>query len=144
MRPSRNTHILLIEDNPADINLIKAELVKHSPNCTFTVATDGEQAMNILKSTTEDSSPDLVILDLNLPKVDGHKVLALLKSNPLFKQTPVVVFSSSSSIEDIRRVYESYGNCYIVKPFDLDAFQAAIQKIWEFWFEVSKLPEHSA
>lgn len=143
MRSIKNTRILLIEDNAADISLIKQNLLKHSPNCTFIIARDGEDAMKILKSSTEDSVPDLIILDLNLPKVSGYQVLSFLKSNSLFRQTPVVVFSTSSSAEDVRRVYENYGNCYIVKPFDLDEFQSAIQKIWEFWFQVSKLPEHS-
>ena len=134
--------IFLIEDNPGDIKLITSQLKLLMPNCTITIAHDGEQALEMLFSSPAKGLPDLIIMDLNLPKMTGHEVLAEIKKDARLRPVPVVIFSSSASPKDIFSAYENHGNCYIVKPFDYHEFNEAIKQAYEFWFHVSKLPNH--
>lgn len=132
--------IFLIEDNPGDIKLITSQLRILMPACSITIAHDGEQALELLLNSPVKALPDLVIMDLNLPKMTGHEVLSEIKKDTRLRSVPVVIFSSSASPKDIITAYENYGNCYIVKPFDYHEFNEAIRQAYEFWFQVSKLP----
>lgn len=134
------TNIFLIEDNPGDIKLITTQLKTLIPGCRISIAHDGEEALEMLRSTIPNAFPELIIMDLNLPKMTGHEVLAEIKNDVRLRTIPVVIFSSSASPKDILAAYENYGNCYIVKPFDYHEFNEAIRQAYEFWFQVSKLP----
>lgn len=135
--------ILLVEDNPADIRLTQ-ELFKESKikNNLF-VAKDGEEAILFLKKQGTFSDvprPDLILLDLNLPKKDGREVLAEIKSDGDLKLIPVIVLTTSNAEMDIFKSYDLYANCYINKPVDLDEFIRVIRSIEDFWFTIVKLP----
>jgi CheY-like chemotaxis protein len=132
--------IFLIEDNPGDIKLITSQLNILMPGCSITIAHDGEQALEMLFNAPGRTLPDLIMMDLNLPKMTGHEVLAEIKKDARLRSVPVVIFSSSASPKDILTAYENHGNCYIVKPFDYHEFNDAIRQAYEFWFRVSKLP----
>lgn len=135
--------ILLVEDNEADIRLTK-EAFKEGKVCNnLYVVKDGEAAMDFLKKRGDYSdrpTPDLILLDLNLPKKDGREVLKEIKEDAGFQKIPVVVLTSSKAEEDIARTYGDYANCYIIKPMDLDQFITIVQAIENFWFAVVKLP----
>jgi len=135
--------VLLVEDSPGDVRLTK-EAFKESKVCiNLRVATDGAQAMAFLKREGEYANaprPDLILLDLNLPKKDGREVLAEIKENPTLKSIPVVVLTTSASEEDILRSYLLHANCYITKPVGLDGFLKVVQSIDHFWLSVVKLP----
>jgi chemotaxis family two-component system response regulator Rcp1 len=140
---ARPVEVLLIEDSPADVALTK-ELLNGSrvPN-RVTVAGDGEQAMAILRRKGRHAAaavPDMIMLDLNLPRVDGRDVLAELKSDPMLRRIPVVVLSTSSAEHDIRQAYDQHVNAYVTKPIDLDQFIAVIAAIEAFWLTVARLP----
>ncbi len=135
--------ILLVEDNPGDVDLAK-EALKDSKimNDLYAVA-DGEEAMDFLfkrKKYTTAPRPDLVLLDLNLPKKDGREVLAEIKADPNLKRIPVVIMTISKDEEDILRTYNLHANCYIVKPLDLKQFLTVVKAIENFWFTIVKLP----
>ena len=135
--------ILLIEDNPADIRLMLEILKEGDIPSDFHVATDGEEGMRFLRQEAPFETaprPDLVFLDLNLPKIDGREVLRLVKSDPALKRIPVVVMSSSEAAEDVEHVYEYHANCYITKPVDLEEFEKVGQLIKSFWLRAVKLP----
>ena len=141
---SDNINILLIEDNPGDRQLIMQEFKSFGHNFNFTIKEDGEEAINYMLKLCEQHKPDfphLIILDLNLPRASGIEVLKQYKSNKHFAVTPIVVFSSSSSKSDILAAYSSHANCYISKPFSYEEFSEAIKSIWEFWFNITKLPK---
>src|SRR5688572_14447312 len=110
----QETNIFLIEDNPGDIKLITSQLKNLIPTCNITTAHDGEQALEmLLHSSASRTFPDLIIMDLNLPKMTGHEVLVELKKDSRLRAVPVVIFSSSASAKDISTAYENHGNCYI-------------------------------
>jgi CheY-like chemotaxis protein len=140
----RTTQILLIEDNLGDIRLIQ-EVMKESPyKHEMNIVTDGEQAIQYLRREGNFKNavmPNLILLDLNLPKKDGREVLSEIKSSPVHKFIPVVVFSSSEAEKDIQRTYDLFANAYVVKPFDFNKFSQVIQAIQRFWLEVVKLPQ---
>jgi CheY-like chemotaxis protein len=142
MRQTRQTNIFLIEDNPGDIKLITSQLKSLLPDCNITTAHDGEEALHKLveNANATKSFPDLIIMDLNLPKMTGHELLKEIKKEAKLRAIPVVIFSSSASPKDIITAYENHGNCYIVKPFDYHEFNEAIKQACDFWFNVSKLP----
>lgn len=140
------TKILIVEDNPGDIMLIKEALEEENGIDVIDVATNGEQAIKYLSKQGEyadKSKPDLVILDINLPRVNGHEVLEFIKNNESTKEMPVVMLSSSSSDSDISASYNNFANCYITKPMGVDNFTEVIQDIKNFWFNLVELPDKS-
>lgn len=130
--------ILLVEDNPADIELTKEALNVSKISLHIDVATDGEQAW--AKLNNEDN-PDLILLDLNLPKLDGRELLKKIKKNELLKHIPIIILTSSEAEEDIEAAYIEYANWYIQKPIDFGQFVLLIQSLDDFWFTVIKLPK---
>jgi CheY-like chemotaxis protein len=137
--------ILLVEDNPGDVRLTR-EALKEGKICNnLTVAEDGVEAMRILRREGKFSDaprPDLVLLDLNLPRKDGREVLAELKEDPELRRIPVVVLTTSKSEEDILRSYDLHANCYITKPVDLPQFLSVLNAVEEFWVTIVRLPQH--
>lgn len=135
--------ILLVEDNAADVRLTKEALKEGKVSNNLTVARDGEEALEILRKKgpyAGAARPDLILLDLNLPRKDGREVLATLKADPSLKHIPVVVLTTSSAEVDILKSYQLHANCYITKPVDLEQFVSVIRSIDEFWLTVVKLP----
>ena len=135
--------VLLVEDNPGDADLTRESLEESRLRLEIDVAVDGAQALDRLfrRPPYEAADPpDLVLLDLNLPKVGGREVLARLKQDPILHAIPVVVLTSSDAEHDIVGSYELGANCYVTKPVGLDAFQSIVRSIEDFWFTVVKLP----
>jgi CheY-like chemotaxis protein len=143
---SSEVKVMVVEDNPGDIKLIQEHLKEIDPNCQFRIYTDGDSALEYLFEIKDNifiHLPDLIILDINLPKKSGLEVLNFIKKHEALRTIPTVIFSSSSASEDIRQAYDLQANCYFVKPFDLDEYRNIIQKIWEFWFGIAKLPREN-
>lgn len=135
--------ILLVEDSEGDIRLIREAFKDGKFNNTLFVVKDGVHAMDFLlkKGKYNDvPRPDLILLDLNLPKKDGREVLAEIKAHEELKRVPVVVLTTSSAEIDIVKTYNLHANCYIVKPLDLDRFIAVVRSIESFWLSIVKLP----
>ena len=135
--------ILLVEDNPGDVDLAREALEEGKVRNSLHVVGDGEAALDFLRGKGAYAAaprPDLVLLDLNLPKMDGRQVLAEIKSDPALRSIPVVVLSTSRAEEDILKTYNLHANCYITKPIDLHQFIKVVQAIEEFWFTIVKLP----
>jgi CheY-like chemotaxis protein len=142
----RPIELFLVEDNPGDIRLAKEMFKEVKLKLNLTVAEDGAQAMDYLKKVCSDPRmprPELIILDLNLPKKDGREVLAEIKTCEELKRIPVIVLTSSTSAEDVNIAYGEHANCYVAKPVDLDEFARIIKIIEEFWFETVILPSRS-
>jgi len=140
----RPVEILLVEDNPGDILLTKEAFEEIKIANNLNVVEDGIEAMNFLKNEgkyKEGRKPDLIILDLNLPKKDGREVLAEIKESKKLKKIPVVVLTSSKAEEDILKSYDLHANCFISKPIDLEQFSKIVKTISEFWFTIVKLPD---
>jgi CheY-like chemotaxis protein len=139
----KTIHILLVEDNPGDVRLT-TEVLKDAKICnTVSVAVDGVQALDFLfrRGAHADAvRPDLILLDLNLPKKDGREVLQAIKNDEDLKQIPVVVLTTSNAEQDILKSYALHANCYITKPVDLEQFTKVVTSIEEFWFSIVKLP----
>ena len=136
--------ILLIEDNPGDVRLTKEVLMEGKVRNHLQVVGDGVEAMAFLpreNNYVEAPRPDLILLDLNLPKKDGREVLQEIKEDGEFKCIPVVVLTTSEADEDILRSYDLAANCYITKPVDLDQFIRVIKTIETFWLTIVKLPK---
>lgn len=137
-------HILLVEDNEGDILLTTEAFHERKIINRITVLKDGKQAIDYLQEQVETVNgdlPDLLLLDINLPKKNGHEVLEFIKSHPLLKHLPVIILTTSSSIVDINKSYQNYANCYITKPVEVDDFMDAISKIENFWINLVKLPD---
>ena len=135
--------ILLVEDNPGDVRLTAEALKEGKVRNNMHVVGDGEQAMAYLRRETGYENavrPDLVLLDLNLPRKDGREVLADMKEDDELKRIPVVVLTTSKAEEDILKTYDLHANCYITKPVDLDQFIGVVKSIESFWFSVVSLP----
>ncbi len=135
--------ILLVEDSPGDIRLTQEALKDSKISNNLHIAMDGEEALAFLKKEgkfSEKPRPDLILLDLNLPKKDGREVLAEIKKDNDLKRIPVVVLTISEAEEDILKSYNLYANCYITKPLDLNQFLKVILSIENFWFTIVKLP----
>lgn len=142
---SRPIEILLVEDNPGDVRLTQEALREANVWNHLHVADDGFNALAYLRREGEFAKakrPDLVLLDLNLPGMDGKKVLAEIKSDDELKKIPVLILTSSAAEEDINKTYASYANCYVQKPSDLDQFINIVKSINDFWFSIAKLPTH--
>jgi CheY-like chemotaxis protein len=131
--------ILIVEDNPADCGLTIDSIRRLRSDLAIEVCEDGESALDKLRDQTR-ALPDLVLLDLNLPGIDGREVLATIKSDPRLCRIPVCVLTTSRAPQDIERAYDNHTNCYVVKPVDLNAFRDAIQQIERFWFDTVQLP----
>lgn len=135
--------ILLVEDNPGDVILTREAFSEAKICNNIHVAQDGEEAIAYLQKEAgyEDSKkPDLILLDLNLPKIDGREVLDKVKSNDNLKRIPVVVLTSSEAEQDIIKTYDLHANSYVVKPIDLDQFIKVVNAVENFWFSVVTLP----
>lgn len=135
--------ILLVEDNPGDIRLTKEALKEGKIYHNLRVAVDGEEALAMLRREGEHASlsiPDIIFLDLNLPKVDGRDVLARIKEDDELKIIPVVVLTSSEAEADVLKVYNLHANCYVTKPVDLDQFMVVVKAIESFWLTIVKMP----
>lgn len=135
--------ILLVEDNPGDVELVREAFSDGTLRKRLHTAFDGIQAMRFLRREEEFSQerrPDLVILDLNLPRKSGREVLMDMKSDPELRFIPVIVLTSSESQEDVDQSYRLHANCYVAKPIDLEQFLSVIRSIEEFWLTVVKLP----
>jgi CheY-like chemotaxis protein len=140
---SRTIEVLLVEDNPGDVNLTRIALADREINVNLSVVTDGVEAMNFLHRQGEYLDaihPDLILLDWNLPRKDGREVLIEIKADERFQRIPIVVLTTSEAEEDILRAYNLHANCYITKPVDFDKFVQIVQSIEDFWFNIVKLP----
>jgi CheY-like chemotaxis protein len=139
----RPIHILLVEDNAGDVRLTREALREGHVRNNLSVAKDGAEALAMLRHVPlpgEGPRPDLVLLDLNLPKVDGRQVLAEIKGDPDLRRIPVVVLTTSKAEEDVLRSYDLHANSYITKPVDLDQFIKVVQAIEDFWLTIVTLP----
>jgi chemotaxis family two-component system response regulator Rcp1 len=135
--------VLLVEDSPGDVRLTREAFKDAKVHINLRVAADGTEAMAFLKREGEYANvprPDLILLDLNLPRKDGREVLAEIKDSAALKTIPVVILTTSASEEDILRSYQLHANCYITKPVGLDGFLKVVQSIDNFWLSVVKLP----
>jgi chemotaxis family two-component system response regulator Rcp1 len=140
---SQSVEILLVEDNPGDIRLIVEVLKEGKINNNLSVVEDGEEALAYLKregSYQEAIVPDIILLDLNLPKINGTEVLAEIKKDPLLKYIPVIILTTSEAEQDILRAYDLHANCYITKPVNLEQFLTVVRSIENFWLTLVKLP----
>lgn len=143
MIESKKVDILLVEDNPGDILLTQEAFRSAKVANELYVARDGEEALQFLRKQGPHANaitPDIVLLDLNLPRIDGREVLQEIKSDPNLRKLPVVVLTSSEAETDVARTYDLHVNCYVVKPIDFDKFMDVVQAINNFWLTVVKLP----
>ena len=140
-------NILLVEDNPGDADLAREALENSKFNNALHVVDDGEKAMSFLHrqgAYVEAPRPDLILLDLNLPKKDGRQVLAEIKADDNLKRIPVVILTTSQAEEDVIRTYDLHANCYITKPIDLNQFLHVVRSIEDFWLSIVILPPNGA
>ena len=139
----RTINILLVEDNPGDVRLTQEAFREGNIPVSLDVARDGVEAIAYLRGGapfSEAKTPDLILLDLNLPKRDGREVLMDIKTDPILKRIPVVVLTTSNAEADIMKTYNLHVNCYINKPVDFDRFFDIVQKIEDFWLTTAVLP----
>lgn len=135
--------ILLVEDNPGDVRLIREGLEQGNVRCALSVVGDGVEAIAFLRQQgrhAEAPRPDLILLDLNLPRKDGREVLSEIKADPKLQRIPVVALTSSEADEDIAEVYGLSANCYLTKPVSLDRFMELVNAVQKFWLTIAKLP----
>lgn len=139
----RPVEILLVEDNMADVRLTKEVLKDSKVRNNLHFVMDGVEAVSFLRKEgkyQDAPKPDLILLDLNLPKKDGREVLEEIKNDEILRRIPVVVLTTSKAEQDILRSYNLHANCYITKPVDLEQFITVVKSIEEFWFTIVKLP----
>ena len=139
--------ILLVEDNPGDADLAREALERSKMKNNLYVVEDGIEAMDFLHRSgkhTDAPRPDLIILDLNLPRMDGREVLAEIKKDDCLKRIPVVILTTSKADEDVLRSYNLHANCYITKPIAFDQFMKVVQSIKDFWLSIVVLPPNGA
>ena len=139
----QRVEILLVEDNPGDVRLTREALRDGKIHTHLSVVSDGEEALAFLGRKgkhAEAPRPDLILLDLNLPRLTGREVLAHIKSDEVLRRIPVVVLTSSQAEQDVLASYDLCANCYITKPVDLEKFLGAVRKIEDFWLKVVRLP----
>lgn len=140
---SRPFEILLVEDNPGDVRLIREALQEGKVRSNLSVARDGVEAFAFLRREPPHAAaprPDLIVLDLNLPRKDGREVLQEVKGDSTLRRIPVIVLTSSQAEQDILRAYDLHANCYVTKPVDFDQFIHVVHAIEDFWFSIVKLP----
>ena len=138
--------ILMVEDNPGDVELTREALTEARVRNNLIVAEDGEEGLSILRREGPyegGQTPDFVLLDLNLPTIDGREVLAEIKCDPELRRIPVIILSSSQDEEDILQTYDLRANAYVVKPVGLDEFIEVIRAVEGFWLSLVKLPTRS-
>ncbi|MGB5632749.1 MAG: response regulator [Waterburya sp.] len=143
LKTKQSIDILICEDNLGDVYIINNVLENSTSNYDLHHVTNGEAAMNYLQKTEDYrdvSRPDLILLDLNLPKKHGFEVLQEIKTHPDLKTIPVIVLTSSKSDQDILKSYELFGSCFVTKPFDFEEFSNAMQDIEKFWLNLVQLP----
>jgi CheY-like chemotaxis protein len=143
-RQSRPVEVLLVEDNPGDVRLTQEALKEGRVLVNLTVANDGVEALEILQRNGAHASkarPDLILLDLNLPRKNGREVLETIKADDSLKRIPVIVMTTSKAEQDIYRAYHLNANCYVTKPVDLDEFLNVVRSIEDFWLTIVTLPE---
>jgi chemotaxis family two-component system response regulator Rcp1 len=139
--------VLLVEDSPGDVRLTREAFREANPTIRLHVATDGVEAMAFLKrqgAHAHAPRPDLILLDLNLPKMDGREVLGQIKEDDDLKTIPTVILTTSDAEADIVRSYELRANCYLSKPVQLEAFESLVKSINDFWLTKAKLPQQKA
>lgn len=140
----RPLHLLIIEDNPGDIRLLEEAFDELHANIKIQVAKDGAEGLDALSrvaSSGKDASPpDLILLDLNLPKISGHEVLVKIKSDPRTRHIPVIILTSSRAEADVRRAYQCHANAYLRKPSTLDGLLTTARDVKNFWMETATLP----
>ncbi|HSP12679.1 MAG TPA: response regulator [Salegentibacter sp.] len=137
-------HILLVEDNEGDILLTTEALEEGKIMNELSVARDGQEALDFLnkKGDFKNSKiPDLILLDVNLPRKNGHEVLKHIKTHDVFRSIPVIMLTTSSAQNDVDKSYENYANCYITKPIEVSDFMEAVVKIEDFWINLVNLPD---
>jgi chemotaxis family two-component system response regulator Rcp1 len=142
---ARPVEILLVEDNPGDVRLTVEALRDGKVRNHLSVAGDGEEALAFLRREgkhAEAPRPDLILLDLNLPRKDGREVLAEIKADEFLRTIPVVVLTTSRAEQDIVRSYDLHANCYITKPVDFEQFITVVRSIEQFWLTIVALPDH--
>jgi chemotaxis family two-component system response regulator Rcp1 len=137
----RHIHVLLIEDNPGDVRLTQEAFHEARVPAILSVAMDGEEALAFLEKNIR-SLPDLILLDLNLPKWSGKEVLQRIKTHPEMKRIPVLILTTSKSEQDVFESYQLNANSYLLKPLDFDHFLDMVDKINSFWFQTAVLPPH--
>jgi CheY-like chemotaxis protein len=141
--PLRRLDVLLVEDDPGDVVIAREAMAAGQLSTQLEVVSDGVEAMDYLRgkgSYKKARRPDLILLDLNLPKMSGHEVLAEVKADPDLRRIPVVVLSTSTAEEDVARSYDLYASVYVAKPVDFDAFTDVVRQIDEFFGTVAQLP----
>jgi len=139
----RAAEVLLVEDNPGDIRLAREALRESELRVNLSVARDGVEALALLRREgcwCDAPRPDIILLDLNLPRRDGREVLAEVKQDPDLKRIPIVVLTTSKAEQDVIKAYDLHANCYVTKPVDLDEFTWLVNLIQRFWFTVVQLP----
>jgi chemotaxis family two-component system response regulator Rcp1 len=141
---TRLVEILLVEDNPGDVRLTMEALKEGRVRNRLHVVSDGVEALAFLRREDrfqDAPRPDLILLDLNLPRKDGREVLAVVKDDPRLRRIPVVVLTTSKAEEDVLKSYELHASCFVTKPVDLDQFMNVIRSIDDFWLSIVKLPK---
>jgi two-component system, chemotaxis family, response regulator Rcp1 len=139
----RPIEILLVEDSPADVDLTREALEDAKVRNNLSVVNDGDQALQFLRREgpyADATRPDLILLDLNLPRRDGREVLAEIKADDELRRIPVVVLTTSEAEQDILKSYDLHANCYVTKPVDLERFITVVRSIEDFWLAIVKLP----
>jgi CheY-like chemotaxis protein len=139
----RLAEVLLVEDNPGDIRLTREAFANSQVVGHLEVVNDGEEAMRYLNRTGRYAAariPDVVLLDLNLPKKDGHEVLAEMRADPNLRLVPVIVLTTSDAAADVAKSYELHANCYVRKPLDYAAFVETLRRIEQYWLRTVTLP----
>ncbi len=139
--------ILMVEDNPGDVRLTQEALKESKVRNKMHVVEDGVEALAFLRREGQYADaphPDLILLDLNLPRKNGREVLAEIKEDPDLRRIPVVILTISQAEEDVLKTYDLHANCYITKPVDLDQFIKVVRSIEDFWFGIVKLPPNDA
>jgi CheY-like chemotaxis protein len=143
----KTVEILLVEDNPGDVRLTKEALKESKIMNNLNVVSDGVEAIAYLKNEGKFENkprPELILLDLNLPKKDGREVLAEIKQHKELISIPVVILTTSDADEDILRTYELHANCYVTKPVDIEQFIKVVKSVGDFWFSIVKLPSNDS
>ena len=143
--PNHQFEILLVEDNAGDVLLTQEAFREGRLAHRLSVVEDGENAMHFLRQEgrhTDAPRPDLILLDLNLPKKDGRELLAEVKGDPVLRHIPVIVLTTSDAEQDVWRAYKLHANCYLTKPVQMDDFLNKIRSVEDFWLTVVRLPPH--
>jgi CheY-like chemotaxis protein len=143
MPAGRAAEVLLVEDSPGDVRLTREALKEGKVRNNLNVVPDGVEAMAYLRREApygNATRPDIVLLDLNMPRKDGREVLAEMKADDSLKRIPVVILTTSEAEQDILRTYDLHANCYLTKPVDLDQFISIVKSVEDFWLTIVKLP----